>query len=223
VTHASSLVIFDLDGTIVDSSLDLANSTNELLEGYGGARLPVEQVTSMVGEGAQKLVARALKAARRDVDLREALDRFREIYSRRLLEHTRPYDGVVEVIAHASARAQLALLTNKPEAPSRRLLDAFGLSAAFRWVIGGDSGFPRKPDPQAVAHLLQAAGVSRDHTLFVGDSMIDVETARHAGVRMCVARYGFGHLRGELVLEGDELIAMTPADIAPAIDALSLA
>jgi phosphoglycolate phosphatase len=213
-----SLVVFDLDGTLVDSQLDLANSTNEMLEGYGASALPVARVAGFVGEGARVLVERAMAAAGVRATIDEALDRFREIYGRRLLEHTRPYDGLAAVVRDAAARVPLAVLTNKPEAPTRRLLEAFDLAAAFSWVIGGDSGFPRKPDPASLRHIAQAAGVEAAAVLFVGDSMVDVETARRAGVRMCVARYGFGHLRGELVLADDEIVAETPADVGPIIE-----
>ena len=214
-----SLIVFDLDGTLVDSRRDLADSTNEMLESYGARPLPTDEVVAMVGEGAMKLVARALAAAGLDrPERRDALERFREIYNRRLLEHTRPYDGISEVIRAAVSRARLAVLTNKPAAPTHRLLEAFDLAMPFSWVIGGDSEFPRKPDPAAVEYLMAQAGVRAAETLFVGDSMIDVDTARRAGVRMCVARYGFGHLRGDLVLSGAEIIATQPSDVGTAID-----
>ncbi len=216
------LIVFDLDGTLVDSSLDLANSTNEMLESYGAPALPVAVVTGMVGEGAKKLVERALAASGLDPVLPEALERFMGIYSRRLLEHTRPYDGIPAVVRAASRRARLGVLTNKPENFTRRLLDAFGLASFFAWVIGGDSGFPRKPDPAAVRHLMTQASASAAETLLVGDSMIDVETARRAGVKICVARYGFGHLRGELVLRGDEIVAMQPLDVQTVIEQFPL-
>jgi phosphoglycolate phosphatase len=208
------LVVFDLDGTLVDSRLDLANSVNEMLEGFGARPLPVGEVAAMVGEGARVLVRRALAAADRDVPIDEALSRFRLVYDRRLLEHTRPYPGVADTVRGAAARAALAVLTNKPTEPARRLLEAFDLAASFTWVVGGDSPFPRKPDPAALRHLMEQAGSSTRTTLMIGDSMIDVETARQGGVRVCVARYGFGDLRGELVLTGDDLVAQTPAEVA---------
>lgn len=208
------LVIFDLDGTVVDSRLDVANSTNEVLESYGAAPLPVDVIGGMVGEGARRLVQRAREASGLRVPLDEALDRFRAVYDRRLLEHTRPYAGIVESVRAAGALARLAILTNKPEGPTRRLLEAFGLLDSFEWVVGGDSGVPRKPNPAGTLHLMERAGAAAAETLFVGDSMIDVETARRAGVAICVARYGFGHLRGELDLRGDELIAAEPGEIA---------
>jgi len=207
------LIAFDLDGTLVDSSLDLANSTNDMLLSYGAPALPTDAIVAMVGEGARVLVERALAASALTPAIDEALDRFRSSYDRRLVEHTRPYDGIVEVVRAAAERAPLAVLTNKPEAPTRRLLEAFGLASSFTWVVGGDSGFPRKPDPAAIRHLMHEARAMPDATLLVGDSMIDVETARRADVHICVARYGFGYLRGELVLRGDEFVAREPSDV----------
>jgi phosphoglycolate phosphatase len=212
------LIVFDLDGTLVDSRRDLADSTNEMLESYGATPLPVDEVAGMVGDGARKLVERALGASRLDVDLGAALDRFRVIYDRRLLNYTTPYEGVGDVVRHAAARADLAVLTNKPASPTRRLLEAFDLASSFKWIVGGDSPFPRKPDPSALRHVMQQAGTASAATLLVGDSMIDLETARRAGVRACVASYGFGRLRGELVLAGDEWVATQPADVGRVID-----
>ena len=207
------LIVFDLDGTLVDSQRDLAESTNEMLESCGGAALPLDAVAGMVGEGARRLVVRALTAAGLDRDADEALTVFRAIYDRRLLQHTRPYPGVPEMVRDLAGHARLSVLTNKPEAPARRLLDAFDLTAWFAGVVGGDSGFARKPDPAGLRHLIDAGRSDARTTIFVGDSMIDVETARLAGVRMCVALYGFGALRGDLVLGGDELLAEQPADV----------
>jgi phosphoglycolate phosphatase len=212
------LIVFDLDGTLVDSRFDLANSTNEMLEGYGVQALPVDAVAGMVGEGAKKLVERALAASGLDPDVPDALERFRRIYDRRLLDHTRPYDGIVDVVRQAARRAPLAVLSNKPEGPTRRILEAFDFLAPFTWVIGGDSGFPRKPDPASLQFLINQARAAAASTLLVGDSMIDIETARRANVHICVARYGFGYLRGELVLTGDELVAIEPSGVGPAIE-----
>jgi phosphoglycolate phosphatase len=207
------LVVFDLDGTLVDSQRDLAESTNEMLESYGGRALPPEAVAGMVGEGARLLVIRALAAAGLDPDVNDALARFRAMYDRRLLRHTRPYPGVAEMLRDLADHARLSVLTNKPEAPARRLLDALHLAPYLDGLVGGDSGFARKPDPSGLLHLIEAAGADARSTMLVGDSMIDVETARRADVRLCVALYGFGHLRGELVLRNDDLRAEQPADV----------
>jgi phosphoglycolate phosphatase len=213
-----TLIVFDLDGTLIDSRRDLAESTNEMLESYGAAARPIDEVAGLVGEGAKVLVQRALAAAGLNPQEPDALDRFRAIYDRRLLTHTVPYPGIPELVRSAAARAALAVLSNKPEAPTRVLLDAFDLARYFRWVQGGDSAFPRKPDPAGLLHLVRAAGATPATTLFVGDSMIDVRTARAAAVRMSVVLYGFGGLRGDLVLEpGDATASDVPA-LAAAID-----
>ena len=214
-----SLIVFDLDGTLVDSRLDLAESTNEMLGTYGAPPLPVDVVAAMVGEGAKVLVARALDAASLGSDVTEALARFREIYDRRLLVHTRPYAGIEQVVSTLAKSHTLAVLTNKPEAPSRRLLDAFGLAEYFQVVMGGDSGPARKPDPEGLRQLMAQCSAEVSDTWFVGDSMIDVETARRAGVRMCVALYGFGQLRGELVLDGSEATVRVASEIPAVIAA----
>jgi len=207
-----TLIVFDLDGTIVDSREDLADSTNEMLASYGARPLAIEAVTAMVGEGARMLVARALRAAAPEADLAEALERFREIYDRRLLVHTRPYDGLPAVLDAAGAQSALAVLTNKPEAPARRLLEAFGLAPHFAHVVGGDSGFPRKPDPAGLAHIMLDVHSTPERTLVIGDSNVDWETARRAGTSFCGARYGFGRL------DATPVAALTPADLHRVID-----
>jgi phosphoglycolate phosphatase len=212
------LIVFDLDGTILDSRRDLADSTNDVLGSYGAAALPVDRVAGMIGEGARVLVQRAAEATGLQVDLDEALDRFGTFYDRRLLLNTRPYAGIEPVLQEAARQADLAVLTNKPASFTHRLLEAFDMSAAFRWVIGGDSPFPRKPDPAALIALMDRARSTPDRTLVVGDSMIDIETARRAGVHVCIAWYGYGHLRGEMTLQGDELIARTPEEVGEAIE-----
>ena len=213
-----SLVVFDLDGTLFDTRLDLAESTNEMLGTYGAQALPVDRVTMMVGEGARKLVERALAASALDPAEPEALPRFLEIYRRRLLANTRPYEGIPEAVASLSRSHALAVLTNKPAAPTHRLLEAFDLSRHFGTVIGGDSPFARKPEPAGLQALMEQSGVTAADTWMIGDSMIDVETARNGGVKMCVVLYGFGQARGELVLDGSEAVAKTASEIVTIVN-----
>ena len=212
-------MVFDLDGTLVDSKRDLADSANEMLAGYGAAALTEDAIGHMVGAGAAQLVARALQAADLDVPLDEALSRFLDHYDRRLTNHTRPYDGIPEMLADLeSGGVRMALLTNKPLEPSGRILDAFGLSRFFRLRVGGDGPWPRKPSPQGLQFLMKEESAAPAHTVLVGDSSVDLSTARNAGVRICLARYGFGFV--DLppdALRGDELIVNDPSEIAEAV------
>lgn len=187
-----SLFVFDLDGTLIDSRRDIAESANTLLEACGVAPLPEERVGRMVGDGAAVLVARAFAAAGL-VPPPDALERFVAIYRDRLLRHTRPYPRIPEVLAQLSQRAQLAVLTNKPLAATKDILEGLDLARFFGpAVVAGDGSFPRKPDPSGLLHLSHAAGVSTTATVLVGDSAIDWRTARAASTAICLARYGFG-------------------------------
>jgi phosphoglycolate phosphatase len=208
------LVVFDLDGTLVDSRRDLADSANEMLAGYGAPPLSEDAVGSMVGEGAGTLVTRLLEASRLAVPHAEALARYLAIYDRRLLDHTRPYDGIPEALDEVSGWARLATLTNKPAAPTSRILEALGMARRFEWIVGGDSVHGRKPAPDGLRWLMHAAGASPDATVLVGDSAIDVLTARAGATRVCVARYGFGFLTmPPALLDGTELAVDRAADL----------
>ncbi len=207
------LVVFDLDGTLVDSRQDLAAATNDVLAELGAAPLPMSAVTRMVGDGARMLVARALEAAAVEADLDAAVAAFHRTYAARLTETTRPYEGIPELLESLARTATLAVLTNKPLVPTQRLLDAFGWTSHFAGVIGGDGPFARKPEPAGLLALMAEAKVPPAHTVMVGDSMADVEVARRAGVGMCFAEYGFGWVRGDIQLRGDERVARSASDL----------
>ncbi|HSK11372.1 MAG TPA: HAD-IA family hydrolase [Vicinamibacterales bacterium] len=208
------LVVFDLDGTLIDSIGDLALAVNQLLAERGGAALETDAVARMVGEGAGRLVARALAAAGIAGDARDAVPRFLELYDAILPGRTRPYDGVCDVLEALRPRAQLAVLTNKPAEASAKILDTLGLSPFFGEVIGGDGPFPRKPAPEGLLHLVGRAGVDPHDAVLVGDSTIDLLTAHAAGTVACIARYGFGRLTFDAAcLRGTELFARTPRDL----------
>lgn len=209
----ADLIVFDLDGTLVDSRLDLAGSANRLLEELGAAPLSVDQVVAMVGEGARVLVGRVLAAAGVATDLDAALSRFLSIYDDHLVDHTRLYPGVSELLTALESRAALAVLTNKPGHHTGRLLDALDARRHFFEVVGGDARWPRKPDPASLQHLIAAAGVPASSTVMVGDSMVDVDTARGAGARICIARYGFGHIPDTAT--AGALVADDPRDLLP--------
>ena len=201
-----ALYVFDLDGTLVDSRRDLAESANELLRLSGAWPLPEEDIGRMVGDGATVLVARIF-AASGIAQPPDALGRFLAIYEGRLLNHTQPYSGIRDTLDALVERARLAVLTNKPIAATRRILAGLRLNRYFdaSFVIGGDGPFPRKPDPSGLRHLAATAATTAASTLFVGDSVIDWRTAKHAGTAICLARYGFG-------FEGVPRDALSPSE-----------
>jgi phosphoglycolate phosphatase len=197
----------------VDSVRDLAASASELATTLGGRPLAEPEVALMVGDGAGVLVKRALTAAGVDPETPRALQRFLEIYDRRLLETTVAYEGVADALLLASRRARLAVLTNKPLAPSRRILDALGLTSYFAEIVGGDGPLGRKPDPAA----LRALGAGDPHVVLVGDSPVDRDTAAAAGATFLWARYGFGAQRFEEA-PATTYVIDRPADLAAVID-----
>jgi phosphoglycolate phosphatase len=212
------LLVFDLDGTLIDSRRDLADAGNALLRSYGARPLDEPGIVRMVGEGAAVLVERLLSARDVGADRAEALQRFLALYDERLVDHTRPYEGVTEALTALQSWSVLAVLTNKPTRATRRILEALALAPFFAAVIGGDGPHGRKPSPAALHALMREAGVEPGATVVVGDSWVDLETARNAGTRVCLARYGFGfeHLPAG-ALRGDELMVAHPADIPTAI------
>ncbi len=208
------LVVFDLDGTLVDSKRDLADAANALIAERGGRPLTDDQIAGMVGEGAALLVRRVLRAAGVDPDLRGALARFLELYDERLLVHTGAYDGIADLLAALAPRVPMAVLTNKPTRATERILSGLGLRDRFRDVIGGDTPLGRKPDPTGLLELISRAGATPETTWLVGDSRVDLETARRAGVRVCLARYGFGYRFDADDFDGREHFVDAPGELA---------
>ena len=214
------LVVFDLDGTLIDSRRDLADAANALIVERGGTPLAEHAIGRMVGEGAAVLVRRALDAAGLPFD-GESVARFLQLYDERLLHTTRAYSGIPDVLASLAAQHTVVVLTNKPAAPSLAILDGLDLTAFVQQTIGGDSGFPKKPDPASLRHLIEAFAATPETTVMVGDSWIDYCTGRGAGTRICLARYGFGyHGVDEGKLLGDEALVDEPAQLVAAIAAL---
>ncbi len=200
-----SLIVFDLDGTLIDSRRDIAESANDVLRQYGHPPHPEEAIASMVGEGAAVLIARAFAAAGAATPP-GALDRFLTVYGTRLLRFTRPYPGIPELLAVLDDRFPLAVLTNKPHGPTCSILQELGLSRFFSTrVLGGDGHLARKPAADGLLQLVADAGATASSTLMVGDSVIDMRTARAAGTRACLAKYGFGFTpsAAEVLVDGD--------------------
>lgn len=187
---AFALVLFDLDGTLLDTRRDLAESTNHVRESFGLAPLEPASIYRLVGRGARALVERALGAERRELH-DEGVRRFLAHYREHCLDHTVPYPGMRELVgALAAEGVRAAVLTNKPEALSRRILDGLAIAPALFAIVGGDTFAERKPDRCGVDRLVSAAGARREETLVVGDSAIDADTARAAEVRCCGVLWG---------------------------------
>jgi phosphoglycolate phosphatase len=192
--HAIRLVIFDLDGTLIDSRLDLIHSVNAMLRHLQRPELPGDIVASYVGDGAPMLVRRALGDPKDERCLKSALDYFLAYYKEHKLDHTTVYAGIPETLRHIQSngtRRQMAVLSNKPVNPSRAIVEALGLGRFFTHVYGGNSFETKKPDPLGIRTILKEIGIAADHALMVGDSAIDILTGRNAGLATCGVTYGF--------------------------------
>jgi len=186
------LLIFDLDGTLIDSKLDLVHSVNATLAMMGMAPLSEEVVASYVGNGAPVLMRRALGPDASDVDVHRALEYFLSYYREHMLDNTRLYPGVHDALDRLhQAGSRLAVLTNKPVRFSKAIVDGLGLGGHFFQVYGGNSFAQKKPDPIGIETLLVESGVARELTIMVGDSVVDIQTARNANVKACGVTYGF--------------------------------
>lgn len=190
------LLIFDLDGTLVDSRLDLANSVNAMLRHYKKPELANEMIGSYIGNGAPMLVRRALGDPDDETFVQEALLYFMSYYREHKLDTTYVYDGIFHALdaivagRNGNSAVKMAVLSNKPVVPSRGIVESLGLGKYFFQVYGGNSFHTKKPDPAGVAALLEEAGARAEETAIIGDSDVDVITARNAGIYSVGVTYG---------------------------------
>ncbi|MBE0660255.1 MAG: HAD-IA family hydrolase [Bryobacteraceae bacterium] len=214
------LVIFDLDGTLVDSKQDLCNSVNATRAYMGLEALPDDVVASYVGNGAPVLIKRAMGEEATEPQLEEALSYFLSYYREHMLDYTREYPGVRECLYELHGRGvKMAVLTNKPVRFSKEILVGLKLDRYFFEVYGGNSFTEKKPHPMGIDRLIEEAGAARERTWMVGDSSVDVMTARNAGVKAVGVTYGLKPATLEeappdLLLD---TLAVFPVHIAPPI------
>jgi phosphoglycolate phosphatase len=199
--HTAKLLIFDLDGTLIDSREDLANSINAMLIHFGKKELPHEVIASYIGDGAPMLVRRSLGDPDDENFVQDAVLYFMSWYREHKLDNTYVYDGVKEALeaiqkSRDGASAQerhplkMAVLSNKPVGPTRAIVEALGLGPYFFQVYGGNSFHTKKPDPTGVQALLEEARATAEETVIIGDSDIDMLTARNAGIYSVGVTYG---------------------------------
>jgi|SRR5437588_3337652 len=193
--HTARLLIFDLDGTLIDSRQDLANSVNAMLRHFGRPELPQDVIASYIGNGAPMLVRRALGDPDDESFVQDAVLYFMAWYREHKLDHTYVYDGITESLeaiqqSRNGRPVKMAVLSNKPVGPSRAIVDALGLGKYFFQVYGGNSFHTKKPDPAGVQALLDEAGTKPAETIIIGDSDVDVLTGRNAGIYSIGVKYG---------------------------------
>jgi phosphoglycolate phosphatase len=193
-TDKLRLLVFDLDGTLVDSRVDLANSINAMLRRYERPELPCDVIASYIGDGAPMLVRRALGDPDDEGFVNEALGFFLAYYREHKLDTTYVYEGVKEALTaieqSANGQRKMAVLSNKPVRPTEVICQALGLAEFFFRIYGGNSFHTKKPDPLGLKTLLGEAGVQPGEAVIIGDSDIDVITGRNAGVWTCGVTYG---------------------------------
>lgn len=213
------LVIFDLDGTLIDSERDLAASVNAMLLKYGRRELPLEVIGTYIGDGAPMLIRRALGDPADGAFLQEALNYFLLHYREHKLDSTRTYDGIKEALQQIGGTdgglRRMAVLTNKPVKVSRDILAGLGLGRLFFQVYGGNSFETKKPDPLGANTLMREAGVTPEETVMVGDSQVDILTARNAGLWSVGVTYGFAPQTLEQVVP--DVLVDTPAELGRAL------
>lgn len=213
------LVIFDLDGTLLNTIDDLGEATNAALARHGFPVHPAASYPMMVGNGVRKLVERALPAEYRDeAVVNRVLASFREYYDTHLCVHTAPYEGIPGLLAQLASRGvAVAVASNKYESAVERLMSHYFPDVAFAAVCGQVEGVPVKPDPSIVFRILGEHPTPKSEVLYCGDSAVDIETARRACVESCGVSWGFRSVRELSGAYADHIVS-DPADILSLTD-----
>jgi phosphoglycolate phosphatase len=213
------LVLFDLDGTLVDSRVDLANAVNAMLRAHGRPELPCALIASYIGDGAPMLVRRALGDPDNEAFFRQAVKHFIAFYGEHLLDNTLPYDGMIETLdalAGDGRRRAMAVLSNKPVGPARRVVEGLGMGKYFFQVCGGNSFHTKKPDPFGALTLCREAGAEPAESVMVGDSSNDVLAGRNAGLWTIGVAYGL--CPRDLLVTPPDVIVDSPSELLQVLD-----
>jgi phosphoglycolate phosphatase len=205
--------MFDLDGTLVNTAVDITNALNYSLEPYQIEKLTVEKTIGMVGEGITRLIETLLGEGRRSI-MPDVLDRFLHYYSEHLLDFSSPYPGVRETLERLAGYKK-AVISNKKEGLSRRLLDELGLSHYFDIILGSDSVDERKPSPKPLLHIMGQLMVGPEEAVIVGDSQYDIQAGKAAGVRTIAVTYGY---REKRLLASADLMIGRMEDLLSALE-----
>ncbi len=204
----ASLLIFDLDGTLVDTRRDLANAVNYALRQLGKNEITLDTITGYVGDGVRKLLERALGGTAA-TELEKAHRHFRAFYHEHLADFSQPYPGIREMLAHFGGK-QKAVLTNKPQEFTDTLLQRLNLRQHFAMTIGGQLNQKLKPDPEAVFKILHHFDLPASRALIIGDGENDILAGKAAGIATCAVSYGFRPVEKLLALQPD-FVVDTPA------------
>lgn len=183
------LIVYDLDGTLVDTREDITRSVQHMLREMGAPELPPAEIQRYVGRGLHHLVASALKS-RDQKGVERGAKIYRNFYARHMMDHSRLYEGALDLLKFFEGRKQ-AVITNKPNPFTQDMLTRLGVAGYFVEILAGDSVYPKKPDPSGLLAILKNEKIAAGDALFIGDSVIDIETARNAGVEIAVVLHGF--------------------------------
>ena len=213
-------VIFDLDGTLLDTLADIGDSVNRMLGEYGFGGHGIDDYRHFIGNGIHKLVARSLPStARSEVMIERCVQRARDIYWDNWNRKTRPYDGIQDLLTQLTGNGlPLAVLSNKPHDFTKRYVEAYFPEVDFQIVLGQKEQFPAKPDPTSAIYIAEQMGLPPSAFLFVGDSAADMQTAAAAGMLAVGVAWGFRGA-GELIENGCRHIVNHPLDILPLLEA----
>jgi phosphoglycolate phosphatase len=216
------LLVFDLDGTLIDSGDDLCASVNAMLRHFDRPALPQAVISTFIGDGAAMLVARSLGEPKDPAFLEAGLAYFLDYYREHKLDHTYVYPGVfpsLDSLRQQFPDGSMAVLTNKPIGPSLAICEALGLSPYFFRILGGNSFSTKKPDPEGLLALIKEAGVTPEETLMIGDSDVDIRTARNAGAWSMGCTYGLSP--HTLAAVPPDCLVDSPADWPSLLDCVS--